>query len=344
MLLNLLISRAYATEMQSVKVAQKMAVRHLIASQQETGLFLYDFDLSKGKPSGRNNLVRQAGTLFSIAEYYSVYPTKDVESVLIKGLSTLDAYSTEFDAGQYQLVSGAVPKHKIRTGATALSLLSELLYYRTSGNGQFETARKKWLTGLLTLQINNKGFATTPKKVKESPYFSGEAWLALAHYVDIFEDEKLRLRLEKIDNYMMATYAQIPHIGFYHWGIMAAVQRYETTGQKKFLDFIGQQTKAFLYSLRPKFNKNSNTCYSLEGLIPAYQILKKGQIKDQKFLKKLKKRIVFEKEKNLRLQIKKTSTAKQEYIYGAFLAGNGKQYTRIDYTQHCLSAFLKTYM
>ena len=318
----------------------KQAVSYLLTQQKASGLFEYDFDFGHGRSTGKDSLVRQAGTLFSLAEYYSLYPSLKVEQALVRGLNALDLYSTELTDGSKQLVSGGVETVKIRTGATALALLTELLYFRASGNGQFEKARKKWLNGLLSLRIHNKGFSTTPKKAKESPYFSGEAWLALAHYVETFDDLEIQKELEVLDQYFIQEYNKSPHIGFYHWGIMAALIRFYTTQDLKFLDFIKTQTVIFLEKLRPKYNPRSNSCYSLEGLIPAHKILLDKRKDHKTFLLKLQKRIQRELAKVIRLQIKYNSKTKN--FYGAFYSNSKRQYTRIDYTQHCLSAFLKT--
>jgi len=46
----------------------RRAVDYTVASQRPTGLFRYDFDVPSAEPTGEDNLVRQAGTLFVLGE------------------------------------------------------------------------------------------------------------------------------------------------------------------------------------------------------------------------------------------------------------------------------------
>ena len=47
----------------------RRAVEYTLSVQQPSGLFLYDFDFLAAAPSGDDNVVRQAGTLFVLGEY-----------------------------------------------------------------------------------------------------------------------------------------------------------------------------------------------------------------------------------------------------------------------------------
>ena len=107
--------------------------------------------------------------------------------------------------------------------------------------------------------------------------------------------------------------------------------------------------RTILDNLRPERKPDSNTCYSLEGLIPALDVT----APESPLFQPLKERIAWEMAKNLTLQIKpdqphldlgggtRLQSPHLVNYQGAFLAGRKKPFTRIDYTQHCLSAALK---
>ena len=139
---------------------------------------------------------------------------------------------------------------------------------------------------------------------------------------------------------------------FYHWGAMAALKRHEATSEKKFAEFAVGQTVEFLNRLRPFVKERTNTCYSVEGLASAFAL---SDVVDlgRSIRRRLVRRIVAEMKKNRGFQVRPGQRTiphgKGAYLQpeqsagfaGAFLNGLGRPRTRIDFTQHCLSALVK---
>ena len=341
-----------ASDQARLRSAIDLSAEFLVRSQKATGLFEYDVVLRTGRPSGQNNIVRQVGTGFSLAEYLGSTQTPEAQATVRKLLSSLRRLSSAYRRRDRWLVTANGRLRTARTGATALALLTEILYYRATGDGQFEASRHAWLKGLLALRKRNSGFRKTPYQWQESPYFNGEAWLALAHYADTFEDEDVGKALSSLDTYLMATYGQKPDVGFYHWGVMAAAIRHRTTADERFVRFIAQQTEAYLRVLRPEVKPAANTCYALEGLAAASGLLSE-HAPDSAILPSLMERIDADSAKNLALQYvggtgdgvarPGAQTRKLHPVRhkGLFLAGTKQGIARIDHTQHCLSAFVR---
>ena len=323
------------------------AVDALLAAQTEEGLFAYGFDFVRDRASKRDSIVRQAGTVYSLAEYYSYSRDQRLREPLRRALGALGSRSAAYGGGA--LVSKDATLEGVKMGATALALLAELYYFRTSGDGRFERKRRAWLQGLLSLQRPGAGFRRAPGSDLESHYYNGEAWLALAFHALTFENAKVARSLAEVEPYFMTTYGREPHIGFFHWGLMAASMRWQATGKPRYAAFVQDQVRHYLQDLRPKLNPNANTCYALEGLFPALPIV----APDPDLEAALRDRAEREYEKILGFQIQPgqeridlgdgaylVNPRLADYV-GTFLAGRKRPSTRIDFTQHCISAIIK---
>lgn len=344
-----IVNTAAAQSLQTIRLDRAIedSIAQLRTAQRESGFFAYDFDFLLGRSSGKANIVRQAGTTYALGEAFADSRDPGLREPLARALAALAAKSIAVEGGA--LVSFNGKRSGIKSGATALALLAELYYFRTSGDGRFARQRDRWLNALLALQLPGAGFLRAPDSQEESHYYNGEIWLALAFYNMTFEVPELAEQLEAVDSYMMEAYGRAPHIGFFHWGVMAAERRFADSGDDRFRRFAQSQARHYLEALRPKRSANSNTCYSLEGLIPALSLTPA----DEPLREALQDRIAWEMAKNLTLQIHpgqreldlggETSLQSPHLknFPGAFLAGRKKPFTRIDYTQHCLSAAVK---
>ena len=213
-----------------------------------------------------------------------------------------------------------------------------------------------WLQGILGLQLPHGGFAAKPGMEVASPYSDGEIWLALASYAAQFGDttgERVSAALRRADERFITHYGSQPEIGFFHWGMMAAALRYRTTRNPAFLDFIAEQIRHYLEHMRPRVSSRSNSCYSVEGLLSGLEALRLGGA-ERDLHDRIGKRAAREMKKNLRLQIlpgqQRIRFGDDHYLKtphldryaGAFLNGRYRPQIRIDATQHCLSAMIKS--
>lgn len=336
----------------AVRERQVMAATYMGKVQNDAGHFGYEFDFLTGTWSEEDSLVRQAGAGYGLSEYLLSHRDAAAKKVVAKALKAYRKDSVPFRSGK--VLSDGKNLSSADTGATALALAAAIQYRKATGDRQFDDDIKAWKTGLLALHNPKGGFASSPKDPKESSYYNGEAWLALSIYVVEFpEDAKAKDVLKAVDRAMIRTYSKTPEIGFFHWGQMATAQRYETTKDKIFSDFGARQATAFLTDLRPRVSKKSNTCYSVEGLSAILPVLKASK-EHADLAAKVERRIRDEMTKNVGFQIlpgqkaitlprDRSLTAPElpDYV-GAFLNGLGRPQIRIDFTQHCLSAMLKS--
>ena len=329
----------------------QLGALYLKNAQTSDGLFHYEFNFLSSRYSSKSSLVRQAGAGYGLAEYYLYSNDESVKETIVASILAYSAMSIPWRNGR--LVTTDSLLKNARAGATALALLTELQYQEASGDQRGKEIRRHWVQGLLSLYRPGGGFAKYPGADKESRYFNGEGWLALAYYNYLFPgDIDVSTILKSLDAYLMLTNDEEPNIKFFHWGVMAAAKRYEATRDKKFVEFASRQAIAFLGDLQPKVKQHANTCYSVEGLAAVAALLETTEL-DENLRTRVVNRIAEEMGKNLRFQISpgqdRISLGDERYLYskdianfaGAFLNGLYRPQVRIDFTQHCLSAMVK---
>lgn len=316
------------------------AVEYLLASQAPSGLFLYDFDFLAGRSVAADNIVRQAGTAYILAEYFLHARDPRVRFAIEATLKKLDELSLPIGKSalqsaleQTRLLSLPIGRYKLRaglerfgllyrpsgdgkvisldgryltaqTGATALALLAELQYQQATGDNRFSLLRSAWLKGLMSLRIPGRGFRISPGFIDDTPFYDGEAWFALAYYNEVFpRDDSVATLLESLDAYLMTRYANDVKTGFYQWGTMAAARRLKATSNQKFVSFIRAQALAFLGAPRRDQWRGDNTCSDIEGLAAAAAVLRAHGAADGALLERLEARLSEEMEKIRQLQI-----------------------------------------
>ncbi len=325
----------------------RLAAAYLSRAQQADGTFAYEYDFALGRYRDRDSIVRQAGAVFGLADYLGHDGDGPVRDAVVRGLDMLAARSIAYGDGQ--LVSGDGTLASAATGATAIALLAELSFFRATGNDRFASIRRAWLAGLAALQLPAGRFAERPDVATESDYFNGETWLALARYVRRFPDDlTAREMLARADEAMIARYTRTPELFFFHWGTMAAATRFATTREARFLDFVSMQGWLFVFALADDLSPDGNSCAAVEGLADgARALLAGGRASDPGYAP-----IAAQAERRLATALSMQivpgaamsvdiSDGDRERFAGAFLNGLDSPRTRIDATQHCLSAILK---
>jgi hypothetical protein len=366
------------------------AVDYLLASQLPSGLFLYDFDFVVGRSVEADNVVRQAATAYVLAEYYLHNRDRRVRLALEGALKRFGELSLPIGKSWLQstlehtgLLSLPVGRYKLRaaldrfglmyrpsgegkvisldgryvtalTGAMAVALLAELQYHEATADERFAPLRSAWLKGLTSLRIPGRGYRISPGFIDDTPFFDGEAWLALAYYNDLYpRDPSVATTLENLEAYLMTRYTNDVLTGFYQWGTMAAARRLKTTSNPKFLAFVRAQAQTFLGAPRRDQWRSDNTCAYIEGLATAATVLRAQKNSDGVLLERIQARIEEEMEKIRTLQIPQSTerltlgegifltSPKVRDFSGAFLAGRYRPSTRVDITAHCVSAMIK---
>ncbi len=323
----------------------RRAVDYVLAAQLPSGFFRYDLDFLADRSAESDNIVRQVGAGYILAEYYLHARDRRVRLAVEATLKASGALSLPIGKSWMQSVlehSGVlslpIGRYKLRAGldrmsllylpigdgkvisqdgryqtayvgATAVGLLAELQYYQATKDDRFGDLRSAWVKGLMSLWVPRRGFRMAPDSIEDSSFFDGEAWFALAYYHDLFpRDERVGSLLRSLDTYLMARYASEVSTGFYQWGTMAAARRLKTTADPKYGTFIQAQAQTFLAAPRRDPWRGHNTCAAVEGLATAARVLRDGRVAGGALVERIQARVHEEMEKNRGLQIPPNAT------------------------------------
>jgi hypothetical protein len=237
-----------------------------------------------------DNQVRQAGALWGVSLIHRENPSPESKAAVEKGLDFFRNISQKDEAGNTFVV---YPKDSQgSTGTIALLVLSltELLQTEISSTEreQYSEELNGYLGFLLTLR-DEKGqfFSRFDLKTgegfgKPSPYFDGEALLALTRAQKYTETDGL---VEMIMESASVMYSE--HIikarainpdsdttkGFYQWGSMAFYEIY-TAGWDGY-EVYAERTIELAYWMidtHRTLERTRNTAYAYEGMISAWEL------------------------------------------------------------------------
>jgi len=334
----------------------RLAVDYLLASQLPSGFFRYDLDFLADRPAEGDDIVRQVGAGYILAEYYLHARDRRVRLAVEATLKAAGARSLPIGKSWMQsaversgLLALPVGRYKLRAalermhllyvprgdgkvvspdgryqsallGATAVGVLAELQYYEATADNRFGDLRSAWVNGLMSLWIPGRGFRLAPHLIDEVPVFDGEAWFALAYYQDRFpRDEKVASLLRSLEPYLMERYAWEFSTDFYQWGTMAAAKRLKTTGEARYAAFVRQQAQAYLAVPRHEEWRGYNSCAEVEGLVTATRVLRESKGEDGSLRERVRLRVREEMDKNRALQIPPNAT-RLAFAEGVYLS------------------------
>ena len=349
--------------------------------------FLADSALEPHRMSAPN-MLRQALATFALANYYEYTKDPQLREPIARALSAFGERSLPLGKSTAQralenarIFSFPVERWRLQTalerigllylrtgegkvlspdknysnalaGTVSLALLTELVYSRASGDDHFAALRKAWLEGLLALRIPGGGFRQDPTMIDDSDYDNGEGWLALAVYNDAHPDDaRTSATVADLDEVLIRRHTDNPSPYFFHWGAMAAAQRYRTTHDPRFLTYLRGQGADFVERLHRRFLEDKNNCAPMEGFAAILATLHEAG-DDTATVQEVHAWLAKEMAKLPKLQIRPgqqgLALAGDAYLRaprmvdfaGSFLAGLYEPLTRVDAGGHCLSAMV----
>ena len=336
----------------------------LVASQEDSGHFAYEYEPYKDSYLGGDNIVRQAGALFALSEVARRDVSGDEErtEAIENAITYFETLSPEHD---YEGTSvRCLTKNKTSNvcmlGATALALSGILGYVEANPEkgSEYEELIEKYLTFILTSKKPDAGFLDEYRlnigfrSEKESSFSNGESLLALVRYYQHNPRTDVKEVIED-------TFAYIEHKEFdtplYLWAMAALKDMHAMWPDETYVAYAQKFTTWRMDSLRRNHGTIRNYCASTEGLASAYSVLENNI--DPVLLRQLRSEIDFWNAKNFDLQIMEgdtyrlvpengqvvlTSVIDMPQSQGGFLTADDELTQRIDFTQHCVSTYLQT--
>jgi hypothetical protein len=269
------------------------------------GRFAYLVDLNTGEQSGKYNIVRHAGAIYSLAFYNRLHPDKNTVAAMVRAGSFLcKNYLRDDPGGRMRVVwpepVGTTPVDRASLGAAGLGLVALSEIERASPNTISYSDLEGIARFLVSQQKSDGSFfteycvATGPvqgQKELANLYFPGEAILGLLSLYEVDHEKQWLVAAGKGIAYLAGS-----RVGQYtvppdHWALIATAKflpYYEQsecpTTRREIQHHTVQVLNTFLARLAPRIptdptldgsvngeGRTAPTATSLEGLLAALE-------------------------------------------------------------------------
>lgn len=340
------------------------SVKWMEEAQEQNGHFAYEYLPYEDAYWEDDNIVRQAGALFELSEVARRSSVKDegVHQTIERSITLFEDLSPEheYKGEKMRCVTNTKESSTCKLGSTSLVLTGILGYVEASPEktdayadlieeyAAYIMAAKKPDTGFRNEYKVDAGF----RSEKESSFSNGEALLALTRYYQYSPKEEVKKVIDGTFEYLKDTQFDT---GLYLW-IMAALKDMQVLWPNSAYVAYGKEfTNWRIASVAPYRGTGHNYCAAAEGFASAYSLLKGNTT--EAYEKSLRQEIDFWNKKNAGLQIAAGETYRvikqdgslyfkeiknMEQSRGGFLTSDDRLSQRIDFTQHCISAYLQT--
>jgi hypothetical protein len=336
----------------------------LVASQEESGHFAYEYIPYEDQYREDDNIVRQAGALYALGEVVrrSQTQNKETNQAIENAVSYFESLSPEheYDGKTLRCITKNKNSKLCKLGATSLALIGILSYVEENPKkaAEYEELIEGYKTFILQAKKEGTGFrdqytvGSGFRGDTESPFSNGEALLALVRYYQYNDDAEVK---KVIDDSFVYLHKQPFDSSLYLW-MMAALKDMNVLWPNATYTTYGKNFTFWrLSSIQAFHNSSHNYCPANEGFASAYSLLENTLAQSE--ANKLRTEIDFWNTKNSGLQIGASEElrfsvvdGKQQFnaiqnltqSAGGFLTSDAVPTQRIDFTQHCVTAYVQT--
>lgn len=361
------IARAYGTRTpltnDELKSSIDAGVLWLMNAQESNGHFRYEYLPFEGTYREDDNIVRQTGALYALGEVRrrTDGTAPEIDRAMEKSISFFQSLSHEGSQNgkTFSCIVKNEKSNRCPLGATSLALVGILSYVEVHP-GKASTYKKQieaYASFILAQQKENGGFRNLyalkgTASEEESPFSNGEALLALVRYYQYHTDQTVKVAIDKAFDHLKVQ----PYNGDLHLWIMAAlVDMNALWPQEAYKTYARGFTDWRLNSGNRASRNTHNYCPYVEGIASAVILLKDDKKGNYDiYLKELESRNRFHHSLQLtskdavrvlneegKIQFKTLAEPIKPAI-GGFLTGDTALTERIDFTQHCISAYVQT--
>lgn len=340
-------------------------VHYLVQAQEGNGHFAYEYEPYADTYRNDDNIVRQAGALYALGEVVRLSNTADpvlneaIESAIeyFDNLSEADTVSSI----SFRCIVDGTKSSRCKLGATSLALSGILSYVSRYPEKQavYAALIDDYIAYILVSKKEDGGFrsvhniGTKSRIASESPFANGEVLLALVRSYQYNRDETIK-------QYALATYEYLALQEFdtalYLW-IMAALKDMQMLwSNESYSTYAKEFTSWRVDGVAYRKGTDKNYCAYAEGVASAYSVIKDSLSLKEKEM--LESELAFWNTHNSHLQIGQNARYRFAYTpendlqlhaiknpeqaQGGFLTSEENPTLRIDFTQHCVSAYLQT--
>ena len=334
-----------------------------VAAQDENGHFGYEYLPFEDRYLRDDNMIRQAGTLFALSEVYKHKEDKDAATgkAIEKAISYFESLSVKGEKadGDFWCIKNSERSNTCSLGSVSLALVGILNYVEAhpEKEAKYKKIIDKYLAYLLAAKFAGAGFSGSYRvgigfDSKESAFYNGEAMLALVRYYQYQSDEQVKRVLDETFNYLSAK--ETFESPLYLWIMAALKDMQKLWPNEAYTTYASEFTARRLSEASARHRNQGNYCAPVEGLTSAYSVLKNSESPD--YLAQLDNEIKFWLARTSYLQISEGNPYRLmieggipqlkkvpnlPIAQGGFLTASAVNTQRIDFTQHCVSAYLQ---
>lgn len=328
-------------------------------------MFDYNYDAKTNRSDQDYNLLRHAGTCYSLIELYQ--STGDIRFLHAARigieylLSFTDVPLDQHSQADFEAIVSVGREAKL--GGAALALLALVQYQKATGDSSWFPCAKK-LANFIVFQQKQSGefvskyyYGDPESEVFESIYYPGEAILALTRLYRVDRDPTWLLSAIRGANWLILKRdagkktQDLPHD---HWLLIALNELQQLTGKSLYTQHSLRIANAILIGLcttstNPDWigsfyvpPRSTPTATRAEALVAVWQLTTRNRISNARYLEGLKLMAGFQ----LRCQITQNSALdlpRPDLAVGGFRRGLSDWEVRIDYVQHNISSLLGLY-
>lgn len=322
-----------------------------VRNQTAAGDFVYERYAATGEVKEGNNIVRQAGVLYGLAQLYSYTKDPAMLQTLEKGFE----YFRTLTATPSAETNAVTHNEETQTNTTALLVLGLVEYLEADGQHQ-TTDNLEYLVRLSNYLVSTQAASGayindhTPKPV-ESDYNNGETMYALIRSYNVTQKEPYLTSVKRMAAYAIDYYGtQGFNSSFFSWGMAGFAYLYRVDPDETYWEFMRGYADKYISARGNAYERylarTSETIITpgssvfLEGVDHIGWIAKE---KDAALYRTLTHHVTRVLDFLLRYELDSpygTYASGNDVIRGAICSQVGCETTRIDFLQHNMSAIL----
>lgn len=314
-------------------------------NQTNEGDFVYERIVATGEVKEGNNIVRQAGALYGLAQLYGYTKDPKIEQTLEQGFT----YFRGLTATPSADVNKIVYFDDAQSNTNALLVLALVEYiegdikHNTTENLEYLVRLSNYLVA--TQATNGSYINDYTPRAEESDYNNGETMYALIRSYNVTRNERYLTSVKRFANYALTHYGEKEfNSSFFSWGMAGFAYLYKADPSDRYWKFLKEYAEKYMIARGAGYEKTQDSppgsAVFLEGIDHVAWIARE---KDTVMYRALREHV----QKVLTYLVTYEIggpygkyTSPDDTVIGAVCSQVTCETTRIDFLQHLLSAIL----
>jgi hypothetical protein len=218
----------------------------LVRNQTGDGDFNYELDVNTGEVLEGYNIVRQAGSLYSLAQVYRYEGGEKYEDSIEKGIQFFQSYYEDIEKEIPTTAINHDGTKKSNTVALYLLALIEYMEEDTQAREKYIDEANRLANYLLLTQKEDGSFIYLLDTGKESDYNNGESFYALIRMYKLTSDERYLSSATKAAEYILSKYSNEEfNYSVYAWAMEGFAHLYEIEKDSRYWNFMKMYTEEY---------------------------------------------------------------------------------------------------